>query len=429
MKIFFLFFSSLLISFATHSQPIVHVTPSGAGDKSGTSWSNAIPGTQLPNQVATASAGTQFWVAAGTYKPTTTTDRSPFQIASGVQLYGGFSGSETSLSSRRLTQPSSTTLSGDIGILNNTSDNSISVVEFVQVSENTRLDGVVITGGNAKETFPYGGGISNRSFPNLPANNYSAPTISNCTITGNSAYFGGGIFSATFTDNSKSPSIINCIIENNTAEYGGGGVALIRGNLAMVNTKIVNNTGGGFVNGLDGYDGNPTLVNCLIAGNSSLSGGGIVDNNGHMVLTNCSIVNNHAQLYGGGIVSDTSAARATPHLLLTNCFIWGNTALYDRGIQTNIRHFSVTYSIIQDGYPGIGNLTTDPLFVDRINYDFRLNPNSPAINAGDPTSTGLPITDLAGLPRIQGGRVDIGAYEFTSCFGFPCLPFFVEKKK
>src|SRR4051794_21875342 len=101
MKYIFLFLFSLFFISPVFAQPIVYVTPSGAGNNSGTSWTNALSGVDLPNRVVSASAGTQFWVAAGKYKPTITTDRTAsFSIASGVSVYGGFVGTETALGQR-----------------------------------------------------------------------------------------------------------------------------------------------------------------------------------------------------------------------------------------------------------------------------------------------------------------------------------------
>jgi hypothetical protein len=63
--------------------------------------------------------------------------------------------------------------------------------------------------------------------------------------------------------------------------------------------------------------------------------------------------------------------------------------------------------------PGSNNLTSDPLFVSPSTGDFSLQSTSPAINAGDPTSsTGTVGTvDFPGNPRMVNGQIDIGAYE------------------
>jgi len=63
---------------------------------------------------------------------------------------------------------------------------------------------------------------------------------------------------------------------------------------------------------------------------------------------------------------------------------------------------------------GLGNISADPLFVDLDNGDYHLLEDSPCINTGDPNYIAEPNeTDLDGNPRIIGGRIDMGAYEFN----------------
>ena len=59
-------------------------------------------------------------------------------------------------------------------------------------------------------------------------------------------------------------------------------------------------------------------------------------------------------------------------------------------------------------------INADPLFVDAENRDYQLLENSPCVNTGVADVTGLfiPYVDLAGNPRICGGRIDMGCYEF-----------------
>ena len=85
---------------------------SALGANNGTSWADAF--TTLDAALVAAVAGNQVWVAAGTYKPTLgIVPNSSFTLLSGVQLYGGFVGTETTLGERNyLTNV--TTLSGDL---------------------------------------------------------------------------------------------------------------------------------------------------------------------------------------------------------------------------------------------------------------------------------------------------------------------------
>jgi hypothetical protein len=59
-----------------------------------------------------------------------------------------------------------------------------------------------------------------------------------------------------------------------------------------------------------------------------------------------------------------------------------------------------------------GNIDMAPAFADAANGDYHLTAGSLCVNAGTNTAPALPATDLDGDPRIAGGRVDMGAYEF-----------------
>ena len=99
----------------------VKPVPSGSG-----CWATAF--TDLQPALAAAGSGDEIWVAAGTYLPTSTTDRTiSFAMKNGVAVYGGFDGTET-MRSERNPAVNVTILSGDIGTPGVSSDNSYHVV-------------------------------------------------------------------------------------------------------------------------------------------------------------------------------------------------------------------------------------------------------------------------------------------------------------
>ena len=136
-------------------------------------------------------------------------------------------------------------------------------------------------------------------------------------------------------------------------------------------------------------------------------------------ITNCAIAKNTAE-HGGGIYCFYGCPTITNSVLW--CITPQQILLYS---STPI----VTYSNVQGGYEGNGNIDVDPLFVDPDgaddnsltweDNDYHLAANSPCIDAGD-NSVVLTPTDLAGLPRIVDGDsdtnavVDMGAYEFQA---------------
>jgi hypothetical protein len=77
----------------------------------------------------------------------------------------------------------------------------------------------------------------------------------------------------------------------------------------------------------------------------------------------------------------------------------------------------VTYSNIEGGHAGTGNINLDTLFVDAGNNDFRLDPLSPSVNTGSNVAVPVFLTvDLDGEARIDEGTVDMGPYEYNRPF-------------
>ncbi|NJN78829.1 MAG: hypothetical protein HC803_11335 [Saprospiraceae bacterium] len=345
-----------------------------SGLNDGLTWNNAFQDLQDALAFAQSCEAVQeIWVADGTYYPTSGTDRTiAFELKNGLKIYGGFAGNETSLSQRNF-RTNISILSGEIGSTGSTSDNSYHVVTSIGNDNTAILDGFTITKGAAN---------LNSNDNNYGAGLYGDGTsaiIQNCTFTGNAATFGAGVYQK----NAGNSTFTNCIFHaNTTVGLGSGGGAYIR-------------------------DATSSFTNCLFYKNNGFNGGGIYNFNTQITITNSTFADNSG-LHGGGIYSnDTIAQRYT----VTNCIFWNNSAL----TQINRTTFNVTYSIVQGGYTGTGNLNQDPLFVDAANDNYALQASSPAVDAGNNAAIPSGITtDLAGFDRIINGTVNMGAFETSN---------------
>lgn len=276
------------------------------GNGSGSSWKNAS--NDLSHVLSQAVAGDQIRVAAGIYKPTNSADRNAsFVIPDGVHLIGGFKGYERRLKDRKAAnQP--TVLSGEIGTKSKT-DNSYSVVTFVNASSSTILDGFEIRGGFADSESTVGNpkssgggliniaekGTSNPTIKNtIFADNFAktgaavcnsavagicSPSFFNCFFIGNDAEFAGGAIYNTVKENGKmNPEFRLCIMEGNSADYGAAVCNFAETGYCTPNfsqSKIRNNTatfGGGFIKNLK-KKGTvlPTVKFCTIENNTEQS--------------------------------------------------------------------------------------------------------------------------------------------------------------
>ncbi|MBI5116956.1 hypothetical protein HZA56_10835 [Candidatus Poribacteria bacterium] len=221
------------------------------------------------------------------------------------------------------------------------------------------VNGFTITNGFTD----YGGGI----YPY-----YSSPTITNCVVSGNTAYVGGGILLA-----GSSATIRNCLITNNVATYGGG---------------VYFSLSSAF------------LKNCTISGNSAYA--------------------------GGGVWSFASSITAT------NAILWNDSATVGLEIGLNsTSSFDISFSDIEGGAEGVeieagstliwdaqSNITTNPMFATGSLGDYYLSQiaagqssNSPCIDKGDAMAADLGLDLLTTRTDQAGdiGIVDLG-YHYAS---------------
>jgi len=278
-SIFFLLFATLC------AQNRYYVNVAATGANNGQSWADAF--TDLQAALQAAQSGDEVWVAEGLYFPTATSDRNiSFEPMSGVKLYGGFVGTETSLSQRDWSSHPAV-LSGDIGIPNDSSDNVYNVVYLFEPDSSTLLDGFVIRDGDATHS----GAIPSRDRRRCGGGLYimgeggdAYPDIRNCTFLHNTARaFGAGAMANGGSDGSVAPRFINCLFEQNHALSSGGGVARFGGSWAergndLAGCVFLRNRagfrGGGFYYADTERNDRLDVYGCTFQENLAVGGGG-----------------------------------------------------------------------------------------------------------------------------------------------------------
>ena len=378
-RIQLLLLAILFTGFTQLPAQIIYVNSTSSGLNNGSSWVNAY--NSLQTALSNASQGHQIWVAEGTYKPTLIHNPdSSFNLKKGVEIYGGFNGTETGLNQRNW-RTNITLLSGDIdnndlaSPARSVSDiigyNSKHVLRIKKIDSTTVMDGFVITAGCANDTNPTeGGGAINMDTSYI--------RIINCTFQANKTH----------------------------GSLGGGAIHNMAGSPKFINCRFVNNTAGGVGGAFKTKYGSPVFIGCLFLNNKNLysGGGAIQESSAFIKLNNCTFVGNDS------IALRNNASHAT----VTNCIFWGNIGgeIVDEG--TSVA--TVSYSIVNGGYTGTGNLDADPLFINQSSGNFQLSSTSPAINAGKSDTSGLFLNayDLDGNNRIEGALIDIGAFEYQS---------------
>ncbi|MBU0718232.1 MAG: right-handed parallel beta-helix repeat-containing protein, partial [Planctomycetes bacterium] len=327
------------------------------------------------------------------------------------------------------------------GLCDSNGENSYHVVSSPGVGPTAVLDGFIIRAGRADGSPQFGGGLYN---------NNGRPTLVSCTFTGNfSISGGGGVF-----NNDGAPTFTGCTFAKNISLGSGGGMGNDSAAAPVLDDcDFIDNWAGGNGGGMSSLnDSTPTLTDCTFTGNTAVGrggaihvgencdvtladsllngnvaddGGGIyVRSGGSSALTNCTITGNEGTTIGGGLYT------AGMPVTLTGCVLWGNTSSFspnDEVAQITAASGvtpAVAYTCIEgwtDLLGGVENHGDDPLFVDadgaddvpgNEDDDLRLAAGSPGINRGDPARAVAPgDTDLSGNARVQGCRVDQGAYE------------------
>ena len=318
---------------------------------------------------------------------------------------------------------------------------------------NVSFSGVTIRNGNEPSGAAGGGGVSNEG----------KATFTEVIITANGTGSGGGGVS---NGTGATSTFVKSTVAGNFAAASGGGVRIGFGATAIfVATTLSGNTANVSGGGISNNDGVASLTDSTLSGNASISEGGGIFNSaaGSSTIVNSTISGNRTNLSGGGVHGGSSAvANATitanvadsdangtgdgggvagTALTAKNSIIGGNIdpspppGLVSPDCQGNLT--SQGYNLISNnsgctGTPGLG----DKIGSAGLPIAPGLGPlkdnggpspthallaSSPAHNAGSPAPPGGPgdacaATDQRGVPRPQGGRCDMGAFEAAECF-------------
>jgi len=368
MKKIFITLVGVVISISPVFAANYYVSTNGNDSHDGTSWATAKKTIQAGVNVA--SIGDTVWVTNGTWV-----------LSNQIVV-------NNEITVRSVNGPTETIVNGN---------GQITLSRCFYLESNCTLNGFTVTNG-------YGNNVNGGGVFCVSTNT----VITNCVITGNEVsqnHYGGGVYAGTLN---------NCMLSYNKATIGGGGGGACNGTL---NNCILSRNAADWVSG--GGAAGCTLNNCVISSNVAWAGGGAANS----TLNNCTISGNSADLYGGGTMNCT----------LNNCTIvgnvranqgsgvWGGTlnnciVFYNNPAPQCSSYSVMRYTCASEAPAGNGNVTSEPMFVDKDSGNYRLAAGSPCINAGNnvyaPINSSL--VDLDGNLRIWNVTVDIGAYEYGS---------------
>lgn len=284
-----------LQTYAQAAGNVLRVTTSGATSGTcGASWEQAC---DLQYALTTrAVAGDELWVAAGTYLPTTGTDKSAtFLLRPGIALYGGFAGTETARE-QRVVWRNRPILSGDIGEPIYGDSFAYHVVTALGTDGGTILDGFTIKRGRAagEAAASRGGGVYCEG---------GSLKLRDVTLEYNVAQGeGGGIYL----------SGGNLVLEQvqfhgNFAYANGGGLLVNLGGVQLTDVIFYGNTTNGFGGGLYSIESTLAQTGGSYILNYSHYGAGVAFRLGEPTLSQVTFLENEAYYLGGGLYSTGSS--------------------------------------------------------------------------------------------------------------------------
>ncbi|MDO6597745.1 choice-of-anchor Q domain-containing protein [Oceanihabitans sp. 2_MG-2023] len=390
----------ILATITTTQVAPIYVAKDATGTNDGTSWANAY--TDLANALA-LNPSNSFWVKTGSYNPGSNLTDS-FLLSQDQHIYGGFVGTETSLSQRN-TSLNQTVLTGDVNSNDvmpvvfgdaSLSDNNYQVIKVG--GTNIIIDGFTITGGNAN-----GNGGSDNAGSAVLVTSATTVHIVDCKVINNTGT-GGGVIKAIDVNGNVNIAVARTTFDSNiytnTPIYYGRAANGRLLEITFESCLITNNESKTTVSGSHGalfwtrQDVGGTQI--ITFTNSTITDNTI--NNGSSVVA--TILNN-----GGNLSTN-----------MYNSIVWNNVNSSNTPLNAieTVGAVIIRNSLSNNNFPGHSNkqntLSSDPLFTDSNIDNYTLLVTSPALNAGDSQFINVQ-TDLEGNNRISGTSVDIGAYE------------------
>jgi hypothetical protein len=316
-------------------------------------------------------------------------------------------------------------IAGQTIVLASRLDIGTSVTIDGDINGDNRAD-VTISGGNQTRVID----IENRFLGDAPE-----VSLLSLTITNGNSDEGAGIYMRS----SGTLDIVDTTVSNCSADYGAGGLYIGSGANGPTKVKVVNslftgNTAGAY-GGAIRNNGNLTVINTTITGNTSVTGGsaGILNESGSLVLVNSTVVENHAQATGvaAGIAAGDS-------LTIINSVVADNTsgtANVESDVAGDIDSatgsvFGTDVTIITGtgnqenvGDVGLGTLLDNGgtvLTMSPLDGSLLIDGGSNGAIAHDlfdfdgdgNTAEDMPI-DARALARVAGSGVDVGAVEYV----------------
>lgn len=342
---------------------VIYVKHDAAGSDNGSSWENAF--TSLHNAIESSIAGDQIWVAYGKYHPesvhglVTMDDVSDeeefnrykhFRMKNGVEIYGGFAGTETELAQRDF-ETNETILSCDIGEVDEEYDNCFHIFYHpagLDLDNSAILDGFLMEGGYADDVEPHDAG-------SVMYNDGSSPVVKNGWIYWNYSYRG-----AVFYNKDSSMKVMDTQFVNNEAPYSKGGVFYNENsNIEISGCDFANSWAEGDNDSRGGavysVGGKTVIIDTILRKNLANMGGAIFIESGNLEVSGCTFDENQGE-FGGAVYlngSDNSVISDTTFQYNTT-YDYGDTDGKGGAIRMSGSNLKIINSIFFKQISGIG---------------------------------------------------------------------------